>query len=313
MKCAKESNIYILSPSADSNQVYRKVNASAVAPGHSGTYAYSSTGTYFGSAPTGPGIYAGTATYLMLKGSISTNVNTFDIAGKDKNACITTIKGQGTTTAECGKNRVFKEGHYKFSLFGYTTDDSSKNLAKILTQGAGGKYEHVSWRQLVKLVGDPSGAKVTMGVTTTAGANKDFGKMAGEDAKGFKLCVNSNCMEYTFPTTFNNGKLTGGEAVVDKDAATGTIKIKVSKPPSSVCSKCAYVDYLLPIGKMTEANWWFAYDPEVQPSTTKPGGATGGPTAKPGGATGGPTAAAPLASQLSFVAAVVAFMVACVN
>jgi len=266
-----------------------------------GTYAYTSTGAYFGGAPSGPGFYAGTATSLCTKGPIKVKTNNFDIAGTQKSACIAAITGGGTDKAACGTERTFKTGHYKFSLFGHTSDDAALNLNKALTESPKGskKFDHVGFRQLVKVGGTPDKAKITGGVQLSTGEKVEFTNalIGGKDVKGFQLCVNGQCLEYAFPTKYNSGKIdAAGDAKVDKNAQTSDIKVKVSVPPTAVCKQCAYVDYLLPIGKMTTKDWWFAYDPEVAKATPM--------------ATGTTTAAASHTTQLSLVASVVAVMVA---
>jgi len=293
-KCTSKNNMLIMKVGTAANNGYFKKDANKEA-GKGNNYAFSSTGAYFANAPAGAGFYAGTATYLATKGTIKTNENTFDIAGTDKKACISQITDQGKATAKCGANREFKAGHYKFSLFGYTTDSATNDITKAIKNSTGGAFTHTGFRQMLKLGGIPKGATVTGGVQLMAGGRKKFtnAEMKGQDVKGFQMCVNGQCLEYAFPTKYNFGKLTAGEAKLDATSATSDLKVKVSVPDSKVCTNCAYIDYLMPIGKMTTKDWWFVYDPEVAPAAET-----------------STTSAAPHTSQLSFVAAVVAVMVA---
>jgi len=133
--CSAANNVYLMSGSSGGN-VYQDTSAAkiAAAADGGGTYAFSSTGAYFGTTTQAAnmkfsngvsGFYAGTASYMVTSGSISTKMNEFDIAGTKKSACISAIAG-GT----CGAERTFNEGTYKFSLFGYgrSVNNAIKNV-----------------------------------------------------------------------------------------------------------------------------------------------------------------------------------------
>merc|ERR1711988_422909 len=222
------------------------------------------------------------ATYLATTGTISTNTNNFDIAGTSKTACISQISAN-----TCGAARTFTTGTYKFSLFGYTIENTAGAIANALANSTGGAFNYLGFRQRISLGGNPAGATLSFTVTTVAGASVDLDAIAGQDASGFRLCVNTDCLSYTFPNQYNYGSLVAGEASTT-GAVTGTIKIKISKPPTATCTNCAYVDYLFPVTGLNAPDKWFVYDPDVQPTTT-PGGTTTGGTTTGGTTTGGTT------------------------
>jgi hypothetical protein len=260
--CTSGNNILIFSISGGTSNVYKTVQTAATAG--TGKYAYASTGGYYGKTGlpnTENGFYAGVATYLVTNGTISTNINSFDIAGTQKDACISSI-----STNTCGAARTFATGVYKFSIFGYTVENVAGAINTAISSTTGGAFEYVAFRQRLTLGGTPTGATISFTVTTTAGASMDLDAIAGQDAKGFRLCVNNDCLEYTFPTAYNYGPLVGGTPSTT-GATSGNLKIKISKPSASTCTNCAYVDYLFPVTGLNAGNKWFVYDPDVKAAT----------------------------------------------
>jgi len=263
--CNSANNILLFEAAGGAATAYQSTSANESAG--SATYAYASTGAYFGKAglPSSEnGFYAGTATYLATSGTISTNTNSFNIAGTSKDACISTIANNA-----CGTARTFATGAYKFSLFGYTIENTANAINGTIMNTPGGQFNYLGFRQRITLGGSPSSATTTYTITKTAGGTVDLDTVAGEDASGFQLCVDSQCLDYTFPTAYNYGSLVSGQASVT-GGVTGSLKIKISKPASSTCTKCAYVDYLFPLTGLNAGDKWFVYDPDVTASSPTP-------------------------------------------
>merc|ERR1712054_28918 len=294
--CVDGNNILSFNAAGGAATAYQ--NTDAAATSGTATYAYASTGAYFGKAGlpgTENGFYAGTASYLVTSGTVSTNTNSFDIAGTQKSACISNI-----AFGVCGTAREFTIGTYKFSLFGHTVQNDAGAIANALSNTAGGAFDYVGFRQRITLGGSPAGATLLFQVTTTAGATVNLDNIAGEDASGFRLCVNTDCLDYTFPTAYNYGIIVGGQAITT-GATTSNLKIKISKPATTTCTQCAYVDYLFPVAGLDGADKWFVYDPNVAVGST----ATPAPT--PSASRAGNTSPWVLGNSLVCIASLMAW------
>merc|ERR1711935_1075641 len=275
--CSAADNVYLMSGSSG-DKIFQRTASSATASDADGggTYAYSSTGAYFAKStadantglPAGgaSGFYAGTASYMVTAGSITVNFNEFDIAGKKKSACISAIDGKATPV-ECGAKRTFTEGTYKFSLFGYTssTSDTIKNVVAKSNGGTAKPFQYIGFRQVITLNAAPSAATVSVLVTkVSGGAGVDPDQAWEEDIASFQLCVNTTkCLQYSFPSKYNTGDLgTDGKPVIDANAATKDIKIKVSWNGAKTAMSLN-VDYLMAAADVQADKRWFVYDPDV--------------------------------------------------
>merc|ERR1712166_1352123 len=271
--CSAANNVYLMSGSSGGN-VYQDTSAAkiAAAADGGGTYAFSSTGAFFGTdtqsanmvasgSNTKSGFYAGTASYMVTTGSISTKMNEFDIAGTKKSACISAIAG-----GKCGAQRTFNEGTYKFSLFGYSISKNGdiKNVVDKKTGGTAKPFQYIGFRQVVTLTAAPAAATVTVMVTKkSGGAGVDPDQAKEEDIASFKLCVGTTrCLQYVFPSKYNTGLLEAGIAVVDANSATKDIKIKVSWNGAKT-GMSLNVDYLMAVADVQANDRWFVYDPDV--------------------------------------------------
>jgi len=271
--CSAADNVYLMSGSSG-NKIFQRTESSATASDADGggTYAYSSTGAYFAKStadantglPAGgaSGFYAGTASYMVTAGSITVNFNKFDIAGTQVPACISEITG-----TDCGATRTFNEGTYKFSLFGYTSSKTD-TIKNVVTKSGGGTtkpFQYIGFRQVVTLNSAPSGATVSVLVTkVSGGAGVDPDEAKEEDIASFQLCVNTTkCLQYSFPSKYNTGDLgTDGKPVIDANAATKDIKIKVSWNGAKTAMSLN-VDYLMAAADVQADKRWFVYDPDV--------------------------------------------------
>jgi len=269
--CSAANNVYLMSGSSGDN-VYQDTSAEkkADAAAGGGTYAFSSTGAYFGQDTQAAnmkfsngvsGFYAGTASYMVTSGSISTKMNEFDIAGTKKSACISAIAG-GT----CGAERTFNEGTYKFSLFGYgrSVNNAIKNVVDKKNGGTAKPFQYIGFRQVVTLTAAPAAATVTVMVTKkSGGAGVDPDQAKEEDIASFKLCVDTTrCLQYVFPSKYNTGLLEAGNPVVDANSETKDIKIKVSWNGAKT-GMSLNVDYLMAVADVQANDRWFVYDPDV--------------------------------------------------
>merc|ERR1711935_49154 len=272
-KCSADENVYLMTGSSGDKIFQRTASgAKAKEADGGGTYAYSSTGAYFAKdnadANTGlpaggaSGFYAGTASYMVTAGSITVNFNKFDIAGAQVPACISEITG-----TDCGAKRTFNEGTYKFSLFGYTSSKTD-TIKNVVTKSGGGTtkpFQYIGFRQVVTLNSAPSGATVSVLVTkVSGGAGVDPDEAKEEDIASFQLCVNTTkCLQYSFPSKYNTGNLgTDGKPVIDANAATKNIKIKVSWNGAKTAMSLN-VDYLMAAADVQADKRWFVYDPDV--------------------------------------------------
>jgi len=279
LDCTAENTYYVMTGPSNNNRVWSK--AEPAENGGTGTYAYSSTGAFFAqsadcanelglttaSDQCKNGFYAGTATYMMTEGSITTTTNKFDIAGEDKEACISQIDGE-----TCGAARTFTQGQFKFSLFGYTVSDGDK-IKQVVEKTAAGStapFQYIGFRQTLMLAAMPADGTFSALVTKVSGgapvAISDAPEM---DINVLKLCVNTTkCLQWTFPDQYNSGPIVGGEPALDSTAKTSTIKIKVSWEDEA--ARAINIDYLMSATELMTDGRWFVYDPDVNDPTNYP-------------------------------------------
>ena len=259
---------------------------SAVVTEGTAKYAYVQTGGFFGKKPLESGAYIGTANYLVTDGTVSTNKNKFYVGATPGEAsvkrgnsdigaphgpfvvCISPLK-DGT----CGDPRVYKEGHFKFSIYGYTIGTAYKGLPKT---SAGVQTTEYGMRMKLSL-------KNEVGHMNLHFNNDDsltLDKLGHKNVESFTLTTGTlGTLTYEFPQTYNVGNGPAqGSMTVPTPTATKAVKIRVS--PVSGSATSVYVDYLFDGADFATAGKYFVYDPSIKssPPAAETSGATSSAT-----------------------------------
>jgi hypothetical protein len=152
----------------------------------------------------------------------------------------------------CGGPRTFREGRFKFSLFGITKGSDYK--------GAPGNT-HIACRTKLRLV---PGRLASLGATVAFNDNVTLDNIGSADVTKMTLTANGGGdrqMTISFPPTYNVGEAT--PEGFENPTATKNVKVKVSRVPND--QGAIFVDYLFEM--ISQPNVYFIYDPDVLESS----------------------------------------------
>jgi hypothetical protein len=210
--------------------------------------AYLSSGAWFGENPSESGGFLGMAAFLLKKGTVTTKSNSVvapanpgDTDLVSAEVCISDLDGE-----ECGAERTFNEGEYKFSVYGYTYGSNYQMPEKAT---------HFGIRTKLSLVGAEADLRI----------NDDFLTIDEIGSADVKKIVVSETAEggrsvtIDFPQKYN----VGVTSQPMKPSATKDIKIKISKGPEG--EQAVFIDYLFE--RFEKSLEFFIYDPTVTDST----------------------------------------------
>jgi hypothetical protein len=240
---------------------------------YGGKYAFIQAGGFYGDYPEESGGYVGYANYLVTDGTLSTNVNDFYLAaGKDDNhtlrgdseygaplgpysVCISPLKN-----GACGDAISMTEGHFKFSMFGYTTG-TAYQFPQINNAAAG--YFGMRMEIVLKNMDGttPSGVKESLSFNNDPKLTLD--NIGHTNVKSFRFSMGKlGMIDYTFPTTYNIGTTPDGDSMtVPTPTSTKTVEIHVSAVKGN--NNAVYVDYLFEGSDFAVVDKYFVYDPTI--------------------------------------------------
>jgi hypothetical protein len=239
------------------------------------------TGAVFGKATTF-GAYAGIASYVNTgEKDIETSTNDFYVwtpsypdpkrveRGNSAigaphgpvSACIAEVKD-----GLCDGNRIITPGEYKFSVFGYTFDQSDGGFAENVQAGKNGipdPVTHFGVRMKISTVGfRPEGI-------TFNGGEHTLSTLGSNQVASFELLPgDGSVITYEFPQRYNWGTVgswAGGMLPVN---GTADVQIRVS----AAGADAVHVDYMFEFSHVREANMYFVYDPSVSSATAENSG-----------------------------------------
>jgi len=268
-----------IDPTAGSSNGYRDFTAEKEV-GTGNKYAYMQTGGFYGVDPASSGGYVGTANYIVTDGTITTATNDFYLAQTVGDARVTRDQSTDgapngpwavcispvTSGGACGAARSFKEGTYKFSVYGYTSGTSYA----LPTFGSTTATEF-GVRMKLKLVGATGAIDLHF--------NNDpaltLAKLGSTSVTSFSVTSGEGTIEFAFQSDYNIGDVptSGTSGNVPTPTATKKVKIRASAVPSDKTS--VYVDFLFIASDFAAAGKYFIYDPTL---TTKILGVTSAAT-----------------------------------
>ena len=234
-----------------------------------GTYDYTMAGNLFG---TNYGFYAASQSAFNL-GESDIEIQRMDVyvahpdnqarASRGGSTIGAPIGPYSICTADlsdgtCQGTRTIGTNEYKFSIFGYTFEKSAGLYAAGLAAAvASGRMPnpltHLAVRTKIETVGFEANLTIN-GVYT-------LDTIGNRDVTSITMVSPGGVTNIAFPTSFNYGKL--GDSSSD---GSGTILIRASRASQSG----AFLDYLIPISAVNQADQWFVYDPDVTTTMASP-------------------------------------------
>lgn len=211
--------------------------------------AYVQTGGFYGDNPAVMGGYVGTANYIVTDGTVTTNTNDFYLATDVTDARVQRLDSpygapsgpwsvciSEVVNGACGAARSFKEGAFKFSVYGYTTGS-----AYALPDVGGATPTEFGVRMTLKLVGATGDIDLHFNNDPTL----TLAKLGSTSVTSFTLGSGAlGSITYAFQTKYNIGAVpsSGNNGTVPTPTATKDVKIRASAVPNEETS--IYVDYL---------------------------------------------------------------------
>jgi hypothetical protein len=206
------------------------------------------------------------ASFVVKSGNIESNMNEVVGPAGVGSAEFTSVKVciSDLDSGVCGGPRTFREGRFKFSLFGVTKGSNY--------EGVPGNT-HIACRTKLSLV---PGRLASLGATVAFNDNVTLDNIGSADVTKMTLTANGGGdrqMTISFPPTYNVGEAT--PEGFENPTATKNVKVKVSRVPND--QGAIFVDYLFEM--ISQPNVYFIYDPDVLESspseiTTPTSGAT---------------------------------------
>ena len=144
----------VIEPSPIANNKYISSEASAKAGDTE--YAYLAAGAWYGENPEESGGFLGMASYILKKGTVKTKTNNVLVASRpgdpeveSYDVCISDLDGE-----ECGEERTFNEGEYKFSVYGYTFGSNFQMEPEVTHLGIRTKLSFVGAKAELRINSD---------------------------------------------------------------------------------------------------------------------------------------------------------------
>jgi hypothetical protein len=236
----------VIKPAEIENNKY--ISKSASEKAGDAEYAYISAGAWYGD-PAVSGGFLGMASYLLKKGTITTKSNTVIVPtepGKPEmesfEVCISDLDGE-----ECGAERTFNAGEYKFSLYGYSVGSDYTFPPTATHFGIRTKLALVGAKAQLRIKSPSEDRMLTLDELGSADVTQIVVTEEAEDGRAVTI---------DFPPKYNFGTTPEG---LMKPSVTKDVKIKVSKGPDG--EQSIYIDYLFePPDKALQ---YFIYDPTV--------------------------------------------------
>jgi hypothetical protein len=241
--------------------------------------AFTQTGAFFGDQHGGG--YVGIASYFNAGNkTFSTNYNTFYVAGHADNTnnmsrvtrhdstlgapngpyevCVSDV-----VNGSCGPARNYQPGQYKFSIFGYTDGDDWNNTYTGLVS----QYSKLGVVMSYRLIG--------ANVTSLTFNDKQFtlDNLGNNNVENMALGINDDYqLEWHFPTTYNLGYVKADVIPTEAnpvkfptpELGTKTVQVKAKRDTDGNLM----LVYLFDFASFSKRNTYFAYDPDIQTTST---------------------------------------------
>lgn len=215
-------------------------------------YATFSFGTEFGDVQERKNFgYLGMASYLVSKGKVEFNENTFNVADSMTKACVSPTKPTGANT-DCGPMLEASPGTFKFSLLGYGQGTEYENAMQSMS--------FFGVRTVIDFSKMGAGAKIMFSIDDSD-PKISATKIAAQQITKLEINGAKSELLYEFPQYFNYGLVVDGEL---KKKGSEKVQIRYSLVDETSFN----IDYLF---KLTDDGigkdkGYFVYDPDVKAS-----------------------------------------------